>query len=187
MATPRTVCEWPVRVSFKLPEARSHTLMVRSALPVANHSLLTSIAIQRTHPKWPAITRDNFHGACHSGTGTFWSRAFNTRAFVVYCSFLSCASHFLFFLRFVSNDTWTWHRTTLYHLFYSYPFWRSFSFKAFTAKSIALLFGSVRVLPPERGTPILDSFSKNTWSRRIGMSPFNNNLCSFFLWNRFNL
>lgn len=81
MATPRTVCEWPVSVSFRLPDARSQiyasppppaaTLMVRSALPVANHSLLTSIATQRTQPRWPAITRDIFQGACHSGTGTF--------------------------------------------------------------------------------------------------------------------
>lgn len=61
IATPRTVWEWPVRVSFRFPDARSQiyrsarttevTLMVRSALPVANHSLLMSIATHRTQPK----------------------------------------------------------------------------------------------------------------------------------------
>lgn len=79
-ATPRTVCECPVSVSFRLPDARSHTFSVRSALPVTNHSLLTSIATHRTQPRCPAITRDSFHGACHSGTGTFWSRALSTSA-----------------------------------------------------------------------------------------------------------
>ena len=45
-------------------------LMVRSADPVANHSLVGSTAIARTHPRCPEITRIIFHGACHSGLGT---------------------------------------------------------------------------------------------------------------------
>jgi len=45
------------------------TLMTLSAEPVANHSLPGSTATQRTHPKWPDITRYNFHGACHFGFG----------------------------------------------------------------------------------------------------------------------
>lgn len=87
--TPRTVCEWPVSVSFRFPDARSQiysspppadTLIVRSAEPVTNHSLLTSIDTQRTQPRWPAITRASFQGACHSGTGAFSSRVRRTSA-----------------------------------------------------------------------------------------------------------
>jgi hypothetical protein len=48
--------------------------MTLSAEPVANHSLPGSTATQRTHPKWPDITRYNFHGACHFGFGMVGAR-----------------------------------------------------------------------------------------------------------------
>ena len=54
-------------VSFKVPEAKSQIFIVRSAEPVMNHSLPGSTATERTHPKWPLMTRINFHGACHFG------------------------------------------------------------------------------------------------------------------------
>ena len=47
-----------------------HTLIVRSAEPVTNHSLVGSMAMARTQPRWPDTTRISFHGACHSGFGT---------------------------------------------------------------------------------------------------------------------
>jgi len=68
-ARPRTVEICPVRVSRKFPEARSHILIVRSPAPLANHSLPGSTARLLTQPRWPDITRINFHGACHSGFG----------------------------------------------------------------------------------------------------------------------
>lgn len=48
--------------------------MTLSAEPVANHSFPGSTATQRTHPKWPDITRYNFHGACHFGFGMAGAR-----------------------------------------------------------------------------------------------------------------
>mmetsp|Transcript_10077 Transcript_10077/g.20370 ORF Transcript_10077/g.20370 Transcript_10077/m.20370 type:complete len:209 (+) Transcript_10077:730-1356(+) len=69
-ASPRMVEMCPVSVSLSTPDARSHTLMVRSAEPVTNHSLVGSTAIARTHPRCPETTRISFHGACHSGFGT---------------------------------------------------------------------------------------------------------------------
>mmetsp|Transcript_9485 Transcript_9485/g.19646 ORF Transcript_9485/g.19646 Transcript_9485/m.19646 type:complete len:215 (-) Transcript_9485:279-923(-) len=68
-ARPVTCSICPVRVSLSWPEARSQILMVRSALPVQNHSLLGSTAIERTQPKCPEITRYSFQGACQSGLG----------------------------------------------------------------------------------------------------------------------
>mmetsp|Transcript_17015 Transcript_17015/g.50786 ORF Transcript_17015/g.50786 Transcript_17015/m.50786 type:complete len:223 (+) Transcript_17015:1232-1900(+) len=68
-ASPVTCSMWPVRVSFSCPLAVSHTLMVRSAEPVTNHSFPWSNAIDRTHPKWPLMTRYSFHGACQAGRG----------------------------------------------------------------------------------------------------------------------
>jgi len=59
----------PVRVRRKFPDARSHILIVRSPAPLANHSLPGSTARLLTQPRWPDITRINFHGACHSGFG----------------------------------------------------------------------------------------------------------------------
>mmetsp|Transcript_43860 Transcript_43860/g.138848 ORF Transcript_43860/g.138848 Transcript_43860/m.138848 type:complete len:590 (-) Transcript_43860:160-1929(-) len=59
----------PVSVSFSVPDARSQTLIVRSAEPVAYHWLVGSTATQRTQPRWPEMTRISFHGACHSGFG----------------------------------------------------------------------------------------------------------------------
>ena len=40
---------WPVSVSFSCPVATSQILIVRSAEPVQNHSLLGSNASDRTH------------------------------------------------------------------------------------------------------------------------------------------
>jgi hypothetical protein len=68
--TARTVFTCPVRVTFSVPDARSHTLMVRSADPVTNHSLPGSTAAHRTHPRCPEMTRISFQGACHLGLGT---------------------------------------------------------------------------------------------------------------------
>ena len=65
---------WPVRVSLSCPEARSQILIVRSALPVANHSFVGSTATQRTQPRWPESTRMSFHGARHSGVATCTAR-----------------------------------------------------------------------------------------------------------------
>lgn len=59
----------PVSDSFNLPLAKSQIFITRSAAPVANHSLPGSTAAHRTHPKWPEMTRYNFHGACHFGFG----------------------------------------------------------------------------------------------------------------------
>jgi hypothetical protein len=39
-----------VSVSRSVPEAKSHILIVLSALPVQNHSFVRSTAILRTHP-----------------------------------------------------------------------------------------------------------------------------------------
>src|SRR3990167_2445919 len=46
-------------------------MIVRSALPVANHSLELSTAQQRTHPVCPLINLIISHGACHSGALLF--------------------------------------------------------------------------------------------------------------------
>ena len=43
------------------------TLIVLSPEPVANHSLLGSTAMHRTHPRCPEITRISFQGGCHFG------------------------------------------------------------------------------------------------------------------------
>ena len=43
------------------------TLIVLSPEPVANHSLLGSTAMHRTHPKCPEITCISFQGGCHFG------------------------------------------------------------------------------------------------------------------------
>lgn len=65
----------PVSVSFRAPSApteafaRSHTLIVRSADPVTNHSFPGSKAIARTHPRCAETTAPSFQGACHSGLG----------------------------------------------------------------------------------------------------------------------
>jgi hypothetical protein len=59
----------PVSVSFNAPLARSQILIVRSALPVANHSFEGSTATLRTQPWCPLITRYSFQGARHSGRG----------------------------------------------------------------------------------------------------------------------
>jgi hypothetical protein len=59
----------PVSVSFKVPEAKSQILIVRSAEPVAYQELVGSTATHRTQPMWPEMTRIIFHGACHSGLG----------------------------------------------------------------------------------------------------------------------
>mmetsp|Transcript_12725 Transcript_12725/g.25167 ORF Transcript_12725/g.25167 Transcript_12725/m.25167 type:complete len:212 (-) Transcript_12725:77-712(-) len=68
-ARPLTGLMCPVRVSFSSPDARSHSLMVLSPAPVANHSFVGSNAQHRTHPRCPAMTRISFQGACHSGRG----------------------------------------------------------------------------------------------------------------------
>eukprot|EP00955_Chlamydomonas_euryale_P101055 365321-Chlamydomonas_euryale.AAC.22 len=59
----------PVSVSRSCAVARSQILIVRSADPVANHSLPGSTATLRTQPKWPDTTRYSLHGACHAGRG----------------------------------------------------------------------------------------------------------------------
>ena len=61
---------WPVSVTLSTPEARSHTLIVRSAAPVTNHSLAGSTASDRTQPRCPLMTRISRQGACQAGTGT---------------------------------------------------------------------------------------------------------------------
>ena len=43
------------------------TLIVLSPEPVANHSLLGSTVMHRTHPRCPEITRISFQGGCHFG------------------------------------------------------------------------------------------------------------------------
>ena len=50
----------------------THTLMVLSLDPVANHSFPGSMAMHRTQPRWPLRTLISFHGGCHSGR-TVWS------------------------------------------------------------------------------------------------------------------
>lgn len=58
-----TCSMWPVSVTFSCPVARSQTLMVRSAEPVANHSLPGSTARDRTH--LPATQRrQSQHDRC---------------------------------------------------------------------------------------------------------------------------
>lgn len=52
----------------------SDTLIIRSAPPVTNHSLLGSTSTARTQPVWPEITRYSFHGACHFGFNTTFGR-----------------------------------------------------------------------------------------------------------------
>jgi hypothetical protein len=69
IANPRTVEICPVSVTFKLPDAKSHILIVLSPAPLANHLLSGSTASARTHPKCPEITRMSFQGACQSGRG----------------------------------------------------------------------------------------------------------------------
>mmetsp|Transcript_7704 Transcript_7704/g.28097 ORF Transcript_7704/g.28097 Transcript_7704/m.28097 type:complete len:296 (-) Transcript_7704:82-969(-) len=66
-AMPVTCSMCPVKVSFSCPDARSQILIVRSALPVANHSFDGSTVTLLTQPWWPLMTRYNFQGACHSG------------------------------------------------------------------------------------------------------------------------
>ena len=58
---------WPVSVSLRVPVARSQILIVRSPAPEANHSFPGSIANALTQPKWPLMTLNSFHGACHCG------------------------------------------------------------------------------------------------------------------------
>jgi hypothetical protein len=53
--------------------ARSHTLITRSPPPVANISLVGSMATLRTQPKCEDNTVESFHGACQEGVGMFVS------------------------------------------------------------------------------------------------------------------
>ena len=57
------------RLLLATAACHARTLIVRSAEPVTNHSLVGSTAMHRTQPRWPEITRIIFHGACHSGFG----------------------------------------------------------------------------------------------------------------------
>lgn len=66
----------------------SLTLMVRSAEPVTNQSLVGSTATVRTQPRWPAMTRLSFQGACHFGVGTCAARR-RTIALVPNCAAVS--------------------------------------------------------------------------------------------------
>lgn len=49
--------------------AKSNILMVRSAEPVANMSLVGSNAMERTQPRWEDMTVESCQGACHWGVG----------------------------------------------------------------------------------------------------------------------
>ena len=52
-ATSRTLlaCPRSVVTKFQVPAVGCHTLIVRSAAPVTNQSLVGSTAMQRTHPR----------------------------------------------------------------------------------------------------------------------------------------
>lgn len=42
---------WPVKESFRVPDAKSHILMIRSPAPVQNHWFPGSTATALTQPK----------------------------------------------------------------------------------------------------------------------------------------
>lgn len=88
-ARPRMQLMCPVSVSFSPSDApaetfaRSHTLIVRSADPVTNHSFPGSNATARTHPRCPDTTAASFHGACHLGRGAEGAARRDTTSWLV--------------------------------------------------------------------------------------------------------